>query len=351
MLQGFVTGARVEGAGLDMRWVATCALCAWIMCAAVCGYAPAGPCEPVRIPMCSSMPWNITRMPNHLHHSTQENAALSAEQYEELVRTGCSASLRFFLCAMYAPICTLPEFVHEPIKPCRAVCRSARDGCEPVIQRYNHSWPESLACDELPEYERGVCISPEAIVSDAHHDVQMDNYSMDGLLDGSHPSECTSTDCTCSTVKLTLSTYLKKKFDYVIHAKVISFSRTGCREMTMVVVVKEVFRSTYPIPRAHVPLFTNSSCLCPELQVGHEVIIMCFEWQSRLMLLDSCFVESWKDQLRTRYKRWEERLQEQQKRGSKRKSKGSPAKTGKPNRNGKGKSAQRPKRLKSPEPS
>ncbi|KPP66618.1 secreted frizzled-related protein 4-like [Scleropages formosus] len=214
---------RVEGAGLDMRWVATCALCAWIMCAAVCGYAPAGPCEPVRIPMCSSMPWNITRMPNHLHHSTQENAALSAEQYEELVRTGCSASLRFFLCAMYAPICTLPEFVHEPIKPCRAVCRSARDGCEPVIQRYNHSWPESLA-------------------------------------------------------------------------------RTGCREMTMVVVVKEVFRSTYPIPRAHVPLFTNSSCLCPELQVGHEVIIMCFEWQSRLMLLDSCFVESWKDQLRTRYK-------------------------------------------------
>ena len=34
------------------------------------------------------------------------------------------------------------------------------------MKMYNHSWPESLACDELPVYDRGVCISPEAIVTD-----------------------------------------------------------------------------------------------------------------------------------------------------------------------------------------
>lgn len=32
------------------------------------------------------------------------------------------------------------------------------------MKRYNHSWPDSLACSELPLYDRGVCISPEAIV-------------------------------------------------------------------------------------------------------------------------------------------------------------------------------------------
>lgn len=123
------------------------------------------PCEPVRIPMCRHMPWNLTRMPNHLHHSTQENAVLAIEQFEELVGANCSAELRFFLCAMYAPICAL-EFLHDPVRPCRSVCQRARAGCEPLVRAYNHSWPDSLACDELPVYDRGVCISPEAIVTD-----------------------------------------------------------------------------------------------------------------------------------------------------------------------------------------
>lgn len=64
---------------------------------------------------------------------------------------------------MYAPICTI-DFQHEPIKPCKAVCERAKSGCEPVMKRYNHSWPDNLACSELPLYDRGVCISPEAIV-------------------------------------------------------------------------------------------------------------------------------------------------------------------------------------------
>ena len=138
------------------------ALCLWLRLALGVRGAP---CEAVRIPMCRHMPWNITRMPNHLHHSTQENAILAIEQYEELVEVNCSAVLGFFLCAMYAPICTL-EFLHDPIKPCKSVCQRARDDCEPLMKMYNHSWPESLACDELPVYDRGVCISPEAIVTD-----------------------------------------------------------------------------------------------------------------------------------------------------------------------------------------
>lgn len=121
-------------------------------------------CEPVRIPLCKPLPWNMTKMPNHLHHSTQANAVLAMEQFEGLLGTNCSPDLLFFLCAMYAPICTI-DFQHEPIKPCKSVCERARAGCEPVLVRYSHAWPDSLACDELPVYDRGVCISPEAIVT------------------------------------------------------------------------------------------------------------------------------------------------------------------------------------------
>ncbi|KAM4687280.1 secreted frizzled-related protein 4 isoform 2-T2 [Discoglossus pictus] len=246
------------------------------------------PCETVRIPMCRHMPWNITRMPNHLHHSTQENAILAIEQYQELVEINCSPVLSFFLCAMYAPICTL-EFLHDPIKPCKSVCQRAKDGCEPIMKRYNHSWPENLACDDLPVYDRGVCISPEAIVTDIPED-----------------------RCKCKTIKPSLTMYLSKNYSYVIHAKVKSVTRSNCNEVTTVVEVKETLKSSATIPRSQVPLITNSSCQCPQLLPNQDVLIMCYQWRSRMMLLDGCLVEKWKDQLNKRIKRWEQTLQEQQ---------------------------------------
>ncbi|XP_030045869.1 secreted frizzled-related protein 4 [Microcaecilia unicolor] len=272
-------------------------------------------CEPVRIPMCKTMPWNITRMPNHLHHSTQENAILAIEQYEELVGISCSPVLSFFLCAMYAPICTL-EFLHDPIKPCKSICQRARDGCEPIMKRYNHSWPESLACDELPVYDRGVCISPEAIVTDLPEDVPWIDFTQDVMVqEKPYENRCKSAkseSCKCRKVKPTLPMYLNKNYSYIIHARVKGINKSSCNEITTVVEVKEILKSSTQIPRSQVPLITNSSCQCPQLKLNQDVLIMCYEWRTRLMLLDGCLVEKWKDQLNKRFKRWEQRLQEKQ---------------------------------------
>nr|XP_060639399.1 secreted frizzled-related protein 4 [Anolis sagrei ordinatus] len=273
------------------------------------------PCEPVRIPMCRHMPWNLTRMPNHLHHSTQANAVLAIEQYQELVAQGCSPVLGFFLCAMFAPLCA-PEFLHEPIKPCRSLCERARDGCQPLLRRYNHSWPPALACEELPLYERAVCIAPEAIVTDLpQEDIKWLDLSDDIMVqERPLPPECKPSGhdrCKCKKVKPTLATYLSKNYSYVIHAKVKSTERGSCNEITTMVDVKEVLKSSSPVPRALVPLYTNSSCQCPPLLPNQDVLIMCYEWRSRLMLLDGCSVEKWKEPLSKRFKRWEQRLQEQ----------------------------------------
>lgn len=58
----------------------------------------AASCETVRIPLCRSMPWNMTKMPNHLHHSTQDNAVLAIEQFEGLLGEllPLSALINFF---------------------------------------------------------------------------------------------------------------------------------------------------------------------------------------------------------------------------------------------------------------
>ena len=120
-------------------------------------------CEPILIPMCQHMPYNMTRMPNLLQHSSQEDARYLIQQFEDLVDQKCSDVLLFYLCAMYAPICTV-NFQSEPIPPCRSVCEQARAGCEHIMNEHNVSWPAYLDCSTLPRYDRGVCVSPSAIV-------------------------------------------------------------------------------------------------------------------------------------------------------------------------------------------
>uniref|UniRef100_A0A452U2Y9 Secreted frizzled related protein 4 n=1 Tax=Ursus maritimus TaxID=29073 RepID=A0A452U2Y9_URSMA len=117
--------------------------------------------------------------------------------------------------------------------------------------------------------------------------------------------------CKCKKVKPTLATYLSKNYSYVIHAKIKAVQRSGCNEVTTVVDVKEIFKSSSPIPRTQVPLITNSSCQCPHILPHQDVLIMCYEWRSRMMLLENCLVEKWRDQLSKRSIQWEERLQEQ----------------------------------------
>ncbi|KAG7256635.1 hypothetical protein CRUP_005159 [Coryphaenoides rupestris] len=267
--------------------------------------AAAAACEPVRIPLCSSMPWNMTKMPNHLHHSTQANAVLAIEQFEGLLGTGCSPDLLFFLCAMYAPICTI-DFQHEPIKPCKAVCERAKLGCEPVMKLYNHNWPESLSCNELPLYDRGVCISPEAIVKAEGPESSPD---FPNNLHCKGPSE---DRCTCKTVQLGLKTYLKNNYNYVIRARVKEV-RTRGLELTAAVEVKEVLKSSLVnIPRETHTLFYTSSCPCPPLTPGKDYIILGYENEerSRLLLIEGSVAQKWKDRIGKKVKRWDQVLQE-----------------------------------------
>uniref|UniRef100_A0A8C1ZDT5 Secreted frizzled-related protein 3 n=1 Tax=Cyprinus carpio TaxID=7962 RepID=A0A8C1ZDT5_CYPCA len=263
----------------------------------------AASCEPIRIPMCRTMPWNMTKMPNHLHHSTQANAVLAIEQFEGLLGTQCSPDLLFFLCAMYAPICTI-DFQHDPIKPCKSVCERAKCGCEPVMKKYNHTWPESLACEELPVYDRGVCISPEAIVKAEGPD---NPYYQD-------PSKCNpefclkipnintltfSDRCKCKSVKLVQKTYSKNNYNYVIRARVKEI-KTRNHDLSAIVEVIDVLKSSLVnIPRDTITLYYNSGCLCPPLVANEEYIIMGYEnkERSRLLLLDGSIAQKWKDKM------------------------------------------------------
>lgn len=107
-----------------------------------------GRCEPIKIPFCKDIEYNMTIMPNLIGHTKQEDAGLEVHQFIPLVKIKCSPDLHFFLCSLYAPVCTILD---RPLPPCRSLCESART-CEIVMRTYDFHWPENLECSKFPEF-------------------------------------------------------------------------------------------------------------------------------------------------------------------------------------------------------
>lgn len=114
---------------------------------------PHDKCQVISIPLCKDLPYNWTIMPNLLNHQKQEDAGLEVHQFFPLVKVQCSPKLKFFLCTMYAPVCTVLE---EAIPPCRSMCNEARNGCESLMNKFGFEWPDSLKCEKFPE--SGMCV-------------------------------------------------------------------------------------------------------------------------------------------------------------------------------------------------
>ncbi|KAM9334336.1 frizzled-7-A-like [Symphorus nematophorus] len=115
-----------------------------------------GFCQPISIPLCIDIAYNQTIMPNLLGHAHQEDAGLEVHQFYPLVKVQCSADLRFFLCSMYAPVCTVLE---QAIPPCRSLCERARRGCEALMNKFGFQWPERLLCENFPVHGAGeICV-------------------------------------------------------------------------------------------------------------------------------------------------------------------------------------------------
>ncbi|CAK6439936.1 unnamed protein product [Pipistrellus nathusii] len=122
-------------------------------CAALRALDPARPgedgrCQPIEIPLCRGIGYNLTRLPNLLGHAAQREAALRLHELAPLVELGCHAHLRFVLCSLFAPMCA--EQVSAPIPACRPMCEAARRRCAPVLERFRFRWPDALDCGRLP---------------------------------------------------------------------------------------------------------------------------------------------------------------------------------------------------------
>ncbi|KAJ0058369.1 hypothetical protein NL108_013862 [Boleophthalmus pectinirostris] len=112
-----------------------------------------GVCQTISIPLCMDIQYNQTVMPNLMGHHNQEDAGQDLQQFVPFVKEKCSPELKFFLCSVYAPVCTvLVTF----IPPCRPVCERVVKGCEQIMSKSGFQWPDRLRCENFPE--RGLCV-------------------------------------------------------------------------------------------------------------------------------------------------------------------------------------------------
>ncbi|XP_034534269.1 uncharacterized protein LOC117808693, partial [Notolabrus celidotus] len=114
-----------------------------------------GICEPITIPMCQGLSYNLTITPNLLGHVSQRDAMMKMSFFNSFVQAMCSTDIRLFVCTVYAPKCVAGEVQ----KPCRSFCQRAKQGCEGLMRSFGVSWPEDLQCNSFPDE---MCISEDS---------------------------------------------------------------------------------------------------------------------------------------------------------------------------------------------
>ncbi|XP_051552091.1 frizzled-9-like [Myxocyprinus asiaticus] len=125
-------------------------------------------CEPITIPMCQGIGYNMTRMPNFIKYESQEEARIKLNEFAPLIEYGCDVHLRFFLCSLYVPMCA--DQVSTTIPACRPMCEQARQRCSPIMEQFSFGWPDSLDCSKLPTNNDPNALCIEAPENDTQHE-------------------------------------------------------------------------------------------------------------------------------------------------------------------------------------
>ncbi|XP_078668150.1 uncharacterized protein LOC144909796 isoform X1 [Branchiostoma floridae x Branchiostoma belcheri] len=106
--------------------------------------------EPIYIPACRDLQYNLTTYPNILGHRSQEEARVQLYKFAPLLNVRCSPELKYFLCNVYTPPYDTENGAREVIPPCRPLCETSRADCARLMNKFGFPWPEQLQCSRFP---------------------------------------------------------------------------------------------------------------------------------------------------------------------------------------------------------
>ncbi|XP_028399759.1 secreted frizzled-related protein 5-like [Dendronephthya gigantea] len=102
--------------------------------------------------MCKGLNGAYTKMrlPNMLNHTRRFDVLKDIDVWKPLLNSSCNSGdqLTLFLCLTYAPVC-IPK---HRVPPCKSLCESVRNSCEPLMLQHNRSWPATFDCNERRKF-------------------------------------------------------------------------------------------------------------------------------------------------------------------------------------------------------
>lgn len=111
--------------------------------------APLRRCEPLRLPYCKSIGYNVTTYPNMLGHNSVEEVVADVIAFRELVDAECFRQAFDFVCRLMQPPCMeQPPLEPQPGKICREYCQAFQQGCG---NRLPEKFKKYFDCERFPE--------------------------------------------------------------------------------------------------------------------------------------------------------------------------------------------------------
>ncbi|XP_036446909.1 atrial natriuretic peptide-converting enzyme isoform X2 [Colossoma macropomum] len=108
-----------------------------------------GTCFDITESQCHMLPYNQSGV---LPGATAVRGAeleMFLKFFSYLSRLSCYRHIMLFGCSIALPQCIKQGDSSRFLLPCQSFCEAAREGCEPVLQMFNASWPEFLRCSQF----------------------------------------------------------------------------------------------------------------------------------------------------------------------------------------------------------
>ncbi|KAM4706681.1 atrial natriuretic peptide-converting enzyme [Discoglossus pictus] len=125
-----------------------------------------GACVNITYSQCQMLPYNNT-VPKSVYSFVKSiEMEMFLKFFSYLNRLSCYHHIMLFGCSLALPECVSHGNGSYPLLPCRSFCEAAQEGCEPVLQMVNSSWPEFLRCSQFRNKSENndtshVCYSPQ----------------------------------------------------------------------------------------------------------------------------------------------------------------------------------------------
>ncbi|KAM3857457.1 atrial natriuretic peptide-converting enzyme [Diretmus argenteus] len=116
-----------------------------------------GGCQLIMEPQCHMLPYNQTWLSSSVAIVKSSEVDMLLRFFSYLSRLSCYKHIMPFGCSLALPECIAADNTHNRrvVLPCASFCEAAREGCEPVLQMFNASWPEFLRCSQFSDVTPG----------------------------------------------------------------------------------------------------------------------------------------------------------------------------------------------------